>query len=462
MPSKILIVDGISTNRIVLRAKLSAAFYTVLQAGSGAEAMAIVEREQPDLVMVSAALPDMTGEFFCKKIKIIEGGGDRPVVLILPFANQSALITGLGCGADQVLFHPFNDQYLFAQVRALIRGRNSAEDLYLRENTKRSLGFGDSAAPYLPALRVGVVTEDYACAMTWMKPLRLHPRHKVTCHTPRSLMRDIEDQGVPDILVIGISSQNTESGLSLLAGLHAQPAMRRTMFLAVIGNGNNTLAADALDLGASDVLLNGFDADEAVLRLTKLARRKHLADRLHHSVRDGLRAALLDPLTGLYNRRYALPQLGKLVETSVTTQQPMAVMLADIDHFKKINDSLGHAVGDGVLKTIGQRLHRLMRPCDLLARIGGEEFLIVMPNVSADTARSSARRICAAIGMVPFDLPDLPRPIPVTVSIGMSIYDNQQAKPRPCAEMLLDQADQALYDAKSEGRNQVTLSRPAA
>ncbi|WP_323785128.1 diguanylate cyclase domain-containing protein [Thalassovita sp.] len=435
MPSKILIVDGNSANRIVLRAKLSAAFYIVCQAGSGAEAMAIVEREQPDLVLVSAALPDMTGETFCKKIKIAESGGDRPVVLILPIANRSALISGLSCGA---------------------------EEQYLRENSNRALGFGEPIAPYLPALRVGIVTEDYTCAMMWKKPLRLHPRHIVSCHTPHTLMSDIKTQGVPDILIIGIDGHNPESGLSLLAGLHAQPAMRRTMFLAVIGNGDNTLAADALDLGASDILLNGFDDDEAVLRLTKLARRKHLADRLHHSVRDGLRAALIDPLTGLYNRRYALPQLGKMVETSAATQQPLVVMLADIDHFKTINDSHGHAVGDEVLKTIGRRLNRLMRPCDLLARIGGEEFLIAMPNVSTDTARSSACRICTAIGMTPFDLPELAQPVPVTVSIGLSIYDTQTSKPQTSAELLLEQADQALYGAKADGRNQVTLSRPAA
>ncbi|MFY0679387.1 MAG: diguanylate cyclase [Thalassovita sp.] len=462
MPGKVLVIDGISTNRIVLRVKLSSAFFTVLQASNGTEALAMLAHEKPDLIMVSAVLPDMTGEMFCKRVKRVDGGRDRPVVLTLPESNRDALISGLRAGADEVMCHPFSDELLYARLRALIRSRNSLDDLGLSETHDPGYGLAEPMTPYLPPLRIGLVTTQVAKGVLWRQAMNLHPRHQLVTYTPRNLMQEFALTGVPDILVLHLPAGTKDNGLTLLAGLHAQPDLRRTQFMVVLDEHSNYLAADALDLGANDLLFNGFDAQEATLRLSKLARNKHLADRLHHSVRDGLRAAMTDALTGLHNRRFAMPELTNLLTQSQVSKRPVAVLMADIDHFKQINDSFGHAIGDAVLRQIASRMSAMMRPQDLLARIGGEEFLIALPGLSVDQARLAAKRLCSAIGTRPLTVAGLPDPITTTISIGLALTPCPKTHAHVTAAELMKQADTALYSSKAEGRNQVSLCQPAA
>jgi len=181
-----------------------------------------------------------------------------------------------------------------------------------------------------------------------------------------------------------------------------------------------------------------------------------------------LKAAVSDPLTGLYNRRYAMPQLARVAEHAGATGRSFAVMVADLDHFKRINDVYGHASGDAVLVEAARRLRENLRGVDLLARIGGEEFLIVMPATPFSEARTTASRLCRKIGCEGFKVPGSKDLIDVTVSIGVTmggIHKSGPAADRISADnpnALLDAADKALYEAKMHGRNQVNLVRPAA
>jgi two-component system cell cycle response regulator len=234
----------------------------------------------------------------------------------------------------------------------------------------------------------------------------------------------------------------------------------------ILSDSETELSAYALDMGASDLVTQRVSNDEIALRLSLLLQRKNKADQLRARVRNGLEAAVSDPLTGLHNRRYAMPHLRRMLEHSTQTRKPVAVMIADMDHFKRINDTYGHAAGDAVLVQTAERLRENLRAVDLVARIGGEEFLIVLPNVSLKNACKAAERLCAHIHDTPFNLPNSNQSLMASISIGLSVFEpidlrgNQQAMPEPQA--LLDQADVALYQAKSKGRNRVRLSKPAA
>jgi two-component system cell cycle response regulator len=166
------------------------------------------------------------------------------------------------------------------------------------------------------------------------------------------------------------------------------------------------------------------------------------------------------------------------METATRTDKPFAVMIADLDHFKSINDRFGHAVGDAVLIDVAQRLRRNLRAVDLVARFGGEEFLIVMPNTGLKAARTAARRLCSAVQETPvmknpvasdIQPASLVPPLHVTISIGVAIAGDPDTAPflpdmvqADTVARLLDAADQALYKAKDKGRNCVRMSRPAA
>jgi two-component system cell cycle response regulator len=237
-------------------------------------------------------------------------------------------------------------------------------------------------------------------------------------------------------------------------------------------------AADALDLGANDVMPGVYDPAELTLRLKTQIKRKHTADRLRDTMRDGLQAAVVDPLTGLFNRRYALSHLTRVVEKAAETGNPFAVIVADLDFFKQINGRHGHAVGDAVLVEISNRLRQNLRGVDLVARVSGEEFLIILPNTELNQARITASRLCReieettveitpAMGLVGLS-PSAP-PLNVTISIGVAIGGEAQtaemAQDETSAQTvmrLLELADQALYAAKTGEHNCVRLSRPAA
>jgi two-component system cell cycle response regulator len=194
-------------------------------------------------------------------------------------------------------------------------------------------------------------------------------------------------------------------------------------------------------------------------------RRSQLAERRRKNVRSGLQAALVDPLTGLYNRRYAMPHLERVLLQARRAHKQLAVLIGDLDHFKSINDRFGHPAGDRVLVEVAERLRACLRKGDLAARIGGEEFMLVMPGIGQRAAKALALRICDAIARHPFALPGHPQPLNVTISIGMAICPapgpGDRAGPED-AEALLERADRALYAAKGGGRNQVTMERPAA
>jgi two-component system cell cycle response regulator len=217
-------------------------------------------------------------------------------------------------------------------------------------------------------------------------------------------------------------------------------------------------AVMALDLGANDIITRGADPEELALRLRSQMRRKKEADVLRNSVDEGLRLAMIDPLTGLYNRRYALPYIAQVSQKSILLEQNFALMLIDLDRFKMVNDTYGHAVGDQVLTEVAKRMRDNLRGIDLVARFGGEEFLICMPMTTLVEARTAAERLRSVIFNTPVAVASDGTCVSISASIGLSMG----GQAGETTEMLLQISDRALYDAKAEGRNQVTLGSHAA
>jgi diguanylate cyclase (GGDEF)-like protein len=179
-----------------------------------------------------------------------------------------------------------------------------------------------------------------------------------------------------------------------------------------------------------------------------------------HSTRfDELKAALTDPLTELYNRRYALERLDQEWSLSARTGEPLACLILDIDHFKRINDTYGHDVGDCVLRLTAGALRDLLRQNDVVCRLGGEEFVLIGPGMTQGMAAACAERLRAGLEARVIEVPG--GQVRVTLSIGVAVRTADTASP---AE-LLKAADEAVYAAKKAGRNRVCLppeGRPQA
>ncbi len=168
--------------------------------------------------------------------------------------------------------------------------------------------------------------------------------------------------------------------------------------------------------------------------------------------------AVIDPLTGIYNRRYASQHMIRVMERARETEGVFAVMMIDLDKFKAINDRFGHDAGDAVLREFSRRLQENIRGVDLVARFGGEEFFVAMPDVDMHAAAQAAERIRRAVEDAPVILPVGGGEVHVTVSIGVAIATAGDTD----AEAIIKRADSALYASKEAGRNRVSFFAQAA
>jgi two-component system cell cycle response regulator len=223
----------------------------------------------------------------------------------------------------------------------------------------------------------------------------------------------------------------------------------RYVLLVTARDGKDDVVA-GLDAGADDYLTKPFNADELRARLRAGRRILQLQDALLRS-REALQfEATHDPLTGLWNRRAIVDILRREMQRHQRTGLPLGMMMADLDHFKRVNDSHGHLVGDAVLREFGRRLTEAIRSYDSAGRYGGEEFLIVVPGCTAAALASSADRIRLLISAYPIDT-GVGR-IPVTLSLGVV---STQTIETCDSEVLLTIADKVLYAAKAAGRDRV-------
>ncbi len=462
MPGSILIVDDVASSRIVLKVKLTSAYYRTIQAGSGAAALQLVETETPDLILIDMRLPDMEGTALCQKLRALEATRNTPMILLTAQADTSAKVRALESGADDFLSKPLDEQTLLARVRSLLRARDAEAELALRETTERALGFAEAPVGFAPPALIALVAARPELAMRWRAAITPHLSHRIVILTRSEALLETPGAAVPDVFLIASDLVQPGDGLRLMSDLRSRAATRHSAVCFVLETAGSGLAVMALDLGANDLVAAPFCAKELALRLSTLIRRKQLGDRLRASLRDGLRLSVSDPLTGLYNRRYALPHLARIAARAQQTGRGFAVMVLDLDRFKRVNDQWGHAAGDAVLVEVAARLRENLRAVDLLARMGGEEFLVAMPDTALPEAQAAAERLRRVVEHGPVPLPD-GAAVQITVSIGLAISDGRPGGGcDPNVEALIVRADHALLGSKAEGRNQVTTSEHAA
>lgn len=463
MSGSVLIVDDVATNRVVLKAKLAKACYDTLQAGDGESALRIARAEQPAMILLDLMLPDIGGIEVCRRLRADPATREIPVIVVTSVDDSASRMEALRVGADDFLSKPVDELILMARMRSLLRARQTADELRLRDGAGETAGFAEGAETFEAPGRIALVAGARETAFRWRRALCGRMSHAVmVLSRTEVLTHATEERCVPDLYVVEADLEGRGDGLQLMAELRARVGTRNVGISIVLDPGDRDTGAMALDLGANDLLTSDFDPDETTLRLATQLRRKRQADRLHSALHDELRLAVTDPLTGLHNRRHATPQLARIAARARRTGQRFAVMMLDIDRFKSVNDRLGHAAGDTVLVEVARRLRAALRPVDMLARIGGEEFLVAMPDINLGAARLAAERLRHAIECDPVSLPALGESVRITVSIGLIQGDGSAPDAQHWVERLTERADRALRGAKSEGRNQVTVGGAAA
>ncbi|MEM9523729.1 MAG: diguanylate cyclase [Pseudomonadota bacterium] len=457
MAGRILVVDDVSTNRIVLKVKLTTACYEVILANDAEQALRMVRDTMPDLIIASVDMDGLGGLELCEYLKASPMTAQIPILLMTGQPNRMVTLAALRAGAEDFLTKPLHETTLLARLRCQLRARDLADELHLRTRTSRELGFAETVPRLDRPGHVILMGGSPAEAEVITGALFSQGRHETTHMDRASLLTAPETDRPCDAVVMLPGPDAAPPDLSGLAELRSRTPTRHAAILPLLPSDHANAETAALDMGASDCLVQPVDLEEFTLRIIRQLRQKQLADHLRASARRSMALAATDPLTGLHNRRYAEHHLKRIMHRARKNRRRFALMLLDLDRFKSVNDSFGHSAGDKVLKEIAARLRDNLRSVDLIARFGGEEFLVVLPETSIIDARIAAERLRDWIKTRPVDLGD-GRFLTITVSIGLAISDGTDG----AVTDLLARADQALYASKSDGRNLVTISMSAA
>ena len=240
-------------------------------------------------------------------------------------------------------------------------------------------------------------------------------------------------------------------GVEICARVKAQQSMQPPYLLMLTALDDKQSLVTALDLGADDYLSKPYDPAELRARLEVGQRIIDLNDRLLEAERVADERSRTDALTGILNRGALYDALEEEIARAVRERLPLGVGMLDIDHFKRVNDSWGHAAGDAVLREIVDRIRSVMRPYDTLGRIGGEEFVLIAPGVDEPGLREVLERVRRTVGACPVVYDG--HEFLLTVSIGGALWVGEDG------DELIACADAALYRAKDGGRDAVVLDR---
>jgi len=444
MSARILIVDDLAPNLRLLETKLSAYYYDVVTALSGKKALALAESESPDLILLDAMMPEMNGFEVCRELKRNPATWHIPVIMVTALEETSDRIRGLEAGADDFITKPVDDFNLMARVKSLLRLKMVTDQLL--SHSEYSL---EESRPILEHLdkRQGhvLMVDDHTLNLKKMANF-LRKYHDVeTEEDPKRAVT--RAMGQVDLIVISLVTKGFD-GLRLCARLRSDIRTRDVPILAIGSADEEAKLVRAYEIGINDTLLWPVDKQELKARVNTQLKRKFYSDSLKENFNESLEMVVTDPLTGLGNRRYFDRSITPLFDQFSESGTGFCLAIYDIDHFKRVNDILGHDTGDIVLKEVAARLASNMRAVDIVSRYGGEEFVVAMPETDEPAAIVAADRVRALLGGTPIYVDG--QAFSISVSAGVSqVQDGDKFRD------LFKRADMALYKAKLSGRNMV-------
>ena len=485
--ARILVVDDdpalLQTMSIVLREQ----GYDVVTAENGQQMLESVEAAEPDLILLDVLMPQMDGFQLLERLKSDERYADLPVLMVSSLPAEDATVRTLGLGAADYIRKPFRVRELLARIQAQLRARSEirtareavrkrdADLVRAREEaeTRRTMvdilhEVTDELSPeeiyHVVARRVARALNTSHCSVVLARPadkfgivatafedpsvinyriqLELYPEIRTALATQAPVL--VEDLNVSP-LYAEIREKWAKQGT--VVNIRSVIALPFSLDSAQVG-------VFFLRRTAEEPSFDKEDVEFASTVIRAAVSAIHRARMIETTKADNARLEVLartDPLTQLLNRRVLVERLVQEVERARRYQSQIALLMIDLDHFKRVNDQYGHLVGDDVLRDVATILRNAVRTVDVVARYGGEEFVVVLPETAAAGAVAFAERLREKIEAQDFNAHPHGT-FHITSSIGMASYPGQQIE---SGEDLLARADEALYRAKADGRNRV-------
>jgi two-component system cell cycle response regulator len=452
MTARVLVVDDIVANVKLLGARLTAEYFEVLSASSGPQALEICARERVDVVLLDVMMPGMDGFEVCRRLKSAPQTHHLPVIMVTALDQPSDRVQGLEAGADDFLTKPVDDIALITRVKNLARLKMLTDEMAMRAMTSRQLGLADDEAALAKVMgdeggRIMIV-DDHPRSSVRLAQALGKGYDSVAERDIAAAMTRLSEEPF-DLALVSLSLM-TADGLRLCSQLRSLDMTRHLPIIIMVEPGDEARLMRGLDMGINDYLMRPIERHELLARVKTQTKRKRHSDFLRNRLEETVEQSITDSLTGLHNRRYLVGHLKTLVSQSLAQGRPLSVLIADLDHFKQVNDTHGHDAGDAVLREFSQRFRRNTRGIDLAGRLGGEEFLIIMPDTDLARGRQVAERLRSCVAADEFTIQGGKR-IKVTSSVGLATLERADDTP----DTLFKRADRALYAAKKAGRNRV-------
>jgi diguanylate cyclase (GGDEF)-like protein/PAS domain S-box-containing protein len=431
----ILIVDDELRNRRLLQLMLHAEGYVTLLAADGQEALDVVTLHAVDLILLDVAMPGMNGYEVARILKKDPLAKQIPIIMVTAHVDRETRLAALESGVEEFLTKPVDRAELWLRVRNLLRLKEYG-DFLTHYNLTLERQVAERAAE-LHRFRLAMDSTADAILLTDRATMRFVEAN-ATASSMFGFTRD-------ELLEMGPVQLHGASETDLIAGFDA-------------------LIAGDLTHNVIQVVLHRKDGSQFPVEISRHAREtadgwlivgvmRDVTERVAADERL-LQLAHYDPLTGLPNRRLFYDSLQRTLAFAASNDVRVAVMFLDVDHFKKVNDTLGHALGDRLLALVAERLVGCIRSRDTVGRLGGDEFgLILAMEQDAYGAAVIANKVRAAMRPL-FDLDGAQ--VSMTVSVGITMFPEDGEAP----ETLVKYADTAMYGAKQSGRDTFRFFTP--
>ncbi len=376
-----------------------------------------------DLIIASQHIFDNTGNEFISHCK--NTYQKIPIILLTSEPNDTLLKNAHAAGIKDI-FPKTNITYLKSSIRYYIQGKKN-----FNIQGGRILYVEDSASV------AHIVTK-------YLKKLSLEITHFSSAEEAFHSFSDNEY----DLIITDVELEGTMDGLSLVRMIRAANTdSAKTPILAMTGHDDTQLRIDLFHAGINDYVTKPPIEEELAARVNNLIINKRLADQVLQQQRSLFNIAMTDKLTTCHNRHSLSDYAPKYIKDAIRYNYPLSIMILDLDYFKAINDKFGHATGDTVLSSVGKLLMSSCRQGDIVSRIGGEEFLILLPHCDIYSAMKKAEFIRSMIELAK------PSNLTITTSIGVaSLLEEHNGD----FDKLYQTADTAVYNSKENGRNRVT------
>lgn len=451
---RILVVDDDPINIKMLMAKLSGEKYELFSAFGGAECLRMVDEIVPDLILLDIMMPEVNGYEVTSRIKGNPLTSHIPIILVTALDSPEDRNRGFSSGADEFLTKPINKSELVKRVHSMIQLKKYHEQLSLRTQAEEKFLRAKRKSMDVVALgkslpRVLTVEDNRTDLQLIQNYLQGQPYEMLIADSGEAAI-EMASQEKIDVMLLDVVLPGMD-GFEVCRRLKEEDRTRNIQIVLITGLSDLESKIMGVEQGADDFLVKPINQREIQARILALLRKKSYLDQICSHYEIALSSAIMDDLTGLYNRAYFINSLELEIKRARRQKYTIALTMMDIDDFKLYNDKLGHLEGDMLLREIAQVLRLSVREVDMAVRYGGEEFAVIMPYTDRDDALTAAERVLDMIRKHPYSNNMLPQVKPVSMSAGIAVFPDDAES----VNELICRADEMLYRAKRSGKDRV-------